>query len=99
MSASVKSSTRRMTRAERSDEIKRRLFEAAVKVVGRYGYAEASVARITQQAGVAHGTFYNYFENRQDLLDQLLPTLGHRMRAYIRDRQAEADDETPELTR
>ncbi|WP_299104437.1 helix-turn-helix domain-containing protein [uncultured Bradyrhizobium sp.] len=32
--------------------------------LGRYGYAEASVARITDEAGVAQGTFYNHFENR-----------------------------------
>ena len=43
--------------------------EAATKIVGKYGYAEASVARITDEAGVAQGTFYNHFENRQELLD------------------------------
>ena len=47
-------------------------------MVGKYGYAEASVARITEEAGVAQGTFYNHFENRQELLDQLLPKIGHR---------------------
>ena len=56
------------------DETK--IFDAATKIVGKYGYAEASVARITEQAGVAQGTFYNHFENRQELLDQLLPKIG-----------------------
>ena len=67
---------RKLTRAERNDELKRRLFDAAAKVVGRLGYAEASVASITELAKVAQGTFYNHFENRQELLDNLLPTIG-----------------------
>ena len=40
-------------------------------IVGELGYAGASVALITARADVAQGTFYNYFESRQDLLDQL----------------------------
>jgi len=51
-------------------------FDACTRIVGKYGYAEASVARITEEAGVAQGTFYNHFENRQELLDQLLPKIG-----------------------
>jgi AcrR family transcriptional regulator len=72
------------SRAEQSEAIRARLFQAAADVVGRVGYAEASVALITQQAGVAQGTFYNYFESRQDLLEQLLPALGERMLAHVR---------------
>jgi AcrR family transcriptional regulator len=74
------------SRAERNEEVKRRLFFAAAKIVGRDGYAEASVARITAKAGVAQGTFYNHFLNRQELLDQLLPTIGRTMLDFIRDR-------------
>ena len=76
----------KLSRAERNDEVKRRLFDAAAKVVGDLGYAEASVARITALAQVAQGTFYNHFENRQELLDQLLPTIGLQMIAFIQER-------------
>lgn len=76
----------KLNRAQRNDETKRRLFDAATKVVGQYGYAEASVARITDLAGVAQGTFYNHFENRQELLDQLLPSIGLDMVRFIRER-------------
>lgn len=80
----------KLSRAERNEATQRRLFEAATKVVGKYGYAEASVARITSLAGVAQGTFYNYFESRQELLDQLLPTIGLDLLKFIRARTAEA---------
>src|ERR1700676_4989930 len=76
----------KLSRAERNEEVKRRLFDAAAKVVGRLGYAEASVARITELADVAQGTFYNHFENRQELLDHLLPAIGRRMVNFIQER-------------
>jgi len=77
---------RRMTRAERSDAIRKALFHAAEQVVAELGYADASVARIAQAAGVAQGTFYLYFESRQDLFDRLLPHVGDAAIAYIRER-------------
>ena len=76
----------KLNRVERNAWTKQKIFEAATKIVGRYGYAEASVARITEQAGVAQGTFYNHFVNRQELLDQLLPKIGIDMVRFIRDR-------------
>lgn len=82
----TKSGTVKLTRAARNELTRHKLFEAARKVVGRLGYAEASVARITAEAGVAQGTFYNYFDTRQDLLDQLLPEIGKDMLRFIRER-------------
>ncbi len=90
----------KLTRSEKNDDVKRRLFEAAAKMVGRHGYADASVARITDAAGVAQGTFYNHFENRQELLDELLPVIGQEMVAFIRTRIDEASSEMEkEVTR
>jgi AcrR family transcriptional regulator len=74
---------RRGKRQQNTERIRRALFDAAARVVGEFGYAEASIARITEAAGVAQGTFYNYFASRQDLLDQLLPELGKEMLAHI----------------
>src|SRR5271169_1219255 len=89
----------KLSRAERNDEVKRRLFDAAAKVVGRLGYAEASVARITELAEVAQGTFYNHFENRQELLDQLLPTIGLQMIDFIAERTNAARSARQEIER
>jgi len=74
------------TRAERGQRIREALFNAAAQVVGEMGYQGASIALITQRAGVAQGTFYNHFESRQDILDQLLPTLGLEMLKHVHDR-------------
>jgi AcrR family transcriptional regulator len=89
----------KLNRAERNAWTKRKIFDAATKVVGKYGYAEASVARITEEAGVAQGTFYNHFENRQELLEQLLPTIGLDMVRFIRARTGTADAAQQEIER
>jgi len=75
---------RKPNRAEKAEATRARLFDAAVEIVGEYGYAGTSVARITERAEVAQGTFYNYFESRQDLLDQLLPAISEQLHQHIR---------------
>lgn len=71
------------SRDERSRLIREALFRAAAEIVGEKGYQDASITLITQRAGVAQGTFYNHFETRQDILDQLLPALGKDMLAHV----------------
>jgi AcrR family transcriptional regulator len=89
----------KLNRIERNAWTKRKIFDAATKIAGEYGYAEASVARITEQAGVAQGTFYNHFENRQELLDQLLPKIGMDMVRFIRARTGTAHASRQEIER
>src|SRR3954449_10299604 len=89
----------KLNRVERNAWTKRKIFDAATKIVGKYGYAEASVARITEEAGVAQGTFYNHFESRQELLDQLLPKIGIDMVRFIRDRTGTAQTARQEIER
>jgi AcrR family transcriptional regulator len=89
----------KLNRVQRNAWTKRKIFDAATKIVGRHGYAETSVARITEEAGVAQGTFYNHFENRQELLDQLLPTIGMDMVRFIRERTRAASAGSQEMDR
>lgn len=80
----------KLTRAEKQSQIRMALLEAAAKTVGQVGYSAAMITTITSQAGVAHGTFYNYFESRQDLFNQLLPSMSNDMLAFIRERASKA---------
>jgi len=45
-----------------------RILRAAVEVFARTGYFSSRVSSIAQQAGVADGTIYLYFEGKEDLL-------------------------------
>lgn len=46
----------------------RAIIEAAIQVFGEHGYHNARVVKIARAAGVAEGTVYLYFRNKQDLL-------------------------------
>ena len=83
---------RRLRRAEKAAESRKALLRAAAKVVAEHGYAAASVARITQEAGLAQGTFYLYYESRQDMLDEVPPYVGKELSAFIRKRVKGAKD-------
>lgn len=80
----------KLTRAAKQSYIRAALLESAAKVVGEIGYSAAMVSAITRRAGVAQGTFYNYFDSRQDLFDQLLPSLSDQMLAFINERSSYA---------
>ncbi len=46
------------------------ILEAAVKVFARQGFHQSTVAQIAKEAGVADGTIYLYFKNKDDILVQ-----------------------------
>lgn len=56
---------------KRTPDKRSRILEAAVKVFARKGYFAARVADIARQAGVADGTIYLYFRNKEDILVSL----------------------------
>lgn len=43
---------------------RQRLIDAMIAVAARYGYRDASVARVIREAGVSRATFYKQFEDR-----------------------------------
>ena len=70
----------------KSEQTRKRILAAAAAVVGREGYDKASITKIASEAGIAAGLFYYYFPNREGLLDQLLPSLGKELIAFIAQR-------------
>ncbi len=47
-----------------------RILEAAVKVFAEQGFFQSTVSKIAREAGVADGTIYLYFDNKEDILTQ-----------------------------
>ena len=72
-----------LRRAARREATRRKLLEAAARIIGRHGFGGCSVARVTAKARVAHGTFYLYFQSQQEMFDLVLPTLGGEMLVSI----------------
>jgi TetR/AcrR family transcriptional repressor of bet genes len=47
---------------------RKQLIDAAIASIHRYGFAEATVARIARRAGVSTGIVHHYFRDKDDLL-------------------------------
>ncbi len=75
----------KLTRSQRSELTRNQLIASAAHIVGEFGYEGASIARICMYAGIAQGTFYNYFEARQDIFELLPIYYGEIMLAYLRE--------------
>ena len=55
----------------RTHDKRQRILEAATRVFARKGYFAARVSDIAKKAGVADGTIYLYFRNKEDILVRL----------------------------
>ena len=56
----------------RSDATKKKLFDAAMELIGDRGFADASVDEIVDRAGVAKGTVYYHFSGKAELVEALI---------------------------
>ena len=54
---------------------RRAIRAAAEKVFGEVGYAEAKMADIAAEAGVATGTLYNYFSSKEEIFTSISTAL------------------------
>jgi TetR/AcrR family transcriptional repressor of bet genes len=71
---------------------RRQLVEAAIAVIHEQGFAQATVARIAKQAGLAAGLVHHYFEDKDDLLFATMRHLLAELRADAVARLARARD-------
>ncbi|HEX5408105.1 MAG TPA: helix-turn-helix domain-containing protein, partial [Pseudonocardiaceae bacterium] len=56
-----------------ADEARRKqLVECAIEVIAEQGFAQASLARIAQRAGVAKSVVLYHFANKDELVEQVL---------------------------
>src|SRR2546426_9873892 len=67
----------------RGQRTRAQLLDAAESVFGKKGFERASIAEITQAAGVALGTFYVYFPDKTSIFVELIDELGARLRRSI----------------
>lgn len=67
---------------------KQHLLTAAEQLFAQKGFAHTSVAEMTQRAGVALGTFYLYYPNKEALFLELVDQLGDRLRQFVSERTA-----------
>jgi len=69
-----------------------RLLQAAETEFGHKGFHEAAISGITQRAGVALGTFYTYFNSKEEIFAALVAYMSERTRQWVGERVASAAD-------
>ncbi|TDY27143.1 TetR family transcriptional regulator [Paraburkholderia sp. BL6665CI2N2] len=73
----------RLTRAQRKEQTRECLLEAARKMFIKKGLAATSVEDIAEAAGYTRGAFYSNFGGKPELLIRLLRRDGDRARANL----------------
>ena len=82
----------KIPRTERGRKTLRRLLEAAALEFGERGYHDAAITGITQRAGVALGTFYTYFQSKEELFRALVRDMSHATRQHVAEAARGAPD-------
>jgi AcrR family transcriptional regulator len=80
--ASEKSTAPRSSKAIRT---RLRLVEAAKEIFEENGFLEARISDIAERAGQSHGTFYYYFDSKEEVFREVAAALDEQLFAPLED--------------
>jgi AcrR family transcriptional regulator len=67
-----------LTKTEDKKELKRKaILKAAADVFSKKGYIDASIKDITTEASISVGSFYSYFNNKEEILIQIFDEISN----------------------
>lgn len=69
----------RQPQQERSIETKRKIVEAGFNLFGSKGFYKTNTAQIAKDAGVSTGIVYGYFNNKKDILIEVIKIYNERV--------------------
>jgi AcrR family transcriptional regulator len=79
-------------RTARGEKTLRKILTAALEEFGDRGFSEASIVGITRRAKVALGTFYTYFDSKEEVFQALVRDMSAQVRDYVAPALGEATD-------
>jgi len=79
-------------KTRRGEQRRAQILAAAEDVFSEKGFMTASIADITRRAGTAQGTFYIYFESKDQLFREVMLELGQQIRFNAREASRGAKD-------
>jgi AcrR family transcriptional regulator len=71
--------------SESTQDKRETIMNAAVEEFAEYGLENASTNRIVKNSGIAKGSFYQYFEDKQDVFMHLLDVIEQKELEYFKD--------------
>jgi AcrR family transcriptional regulator len=69
----------------KTSDKRRDIMQAALQLIAERGFHRAPMSEIAEKAGVAAGTIYRYFENKDVLISELHRELEYRIMAVLQD--------------
>jgi AcrR family transcriptional regulator len=79
-------------RKQIKSETRRKLLQAAAEEIASLGYDGANINRISEAAGYAKGTIYNYFSSKRELMLALIDQTGKEHYEFIKERVEQEKD-------
>ncbi len=79
-------------RAQKRTQNRDAILRAAVGVFGEQGFGATSVRDIIRRTDLATGTFYNYFDSKEDVFKALVTQVGEELRERLRTARGAADN-------
>ena len=76
MSTRKKPGAKLVTAPGKRERTRRLLLNAGIKVIAAKGMEAASIQEIAAAAGVANGTFYNYFQTKEAIMEAAAVAVG-----------------------
>lgn len=70
-----------VARPSNTEERRREIVDAMLRVMARQGYAKASVAAVAREAGITPGLIHYHFRDKQEILLALIDRLAEAVRA------------------
>ena len=79
-----------MGRSKKTNDKRDRIMSAAITSFAQHGYHQATIADVAREAGVAAGTIYLYFKNKDDLL---ISIFEEKVQRFITEFQRQLSEE------
>lgn len=79
-------------KTKRGQARRAKILAAAETVMGEHGFSAASIAQITREAETALGTFYIYFQSKEEVFHELVLEMGLVTRSMMTQAIADAPD-------
>lgn len=78
-----------LSRAERNrQQLRADIVQAAFEEFAARGYHQTAISDIAKRLGIGHGTFYRHFENKRDILEQVINDVTARIMGTLTDENA-----------
>ncbi|HLH28143.1 MAG TPA: TetR/AcrR family transcriptional regulator [Acidimicrobiales bacterium] len=69
-------------RSRKGAQTRARLLEAAKEVFEEQGFLEARISDIAERAGLSHGSFYHYFESKEEIFREVARDQQNRISSH-----------------